>query len=83
MPDYYMVKGKIRASYRERKRILTRLNTRFKKGKTDRTDGLRVDYPEFWFHIRPSNTEPVIRIIVESRDKEKAQDIYKRIREEI
>jgi phosphomannomutase len=83
MPDYYMVTGKIRASYRERKRILTHLNARFKKGKTDRTDGLRVDYPEFWFHIRPSNTEPIIRIIVESRDKEKAKDIYERIREEI
>jgi len=83
MPDYYMVKDKIRASYRERKRILTRLNARFKKGKTDRTDGLRIDYPEFWFHVRPSNTEPVIRIIVESRNKEKAKQIYAKIREEI
>ena len=83
MPDYYMIKGKIRASYRDRKRILTRLNARFKKGKTDRTDGLRIDYPEFWFHVRPSNTEPVIRIIAESRNKEKAKQIYDRIREEI
>lgn len=83
MPDYYMVKGKIRASYRDRKRILTRLNARFKKGKTDRTDGLRIDYPEFWFHVRPSNTEPVIRIIVESQNKEKTKQIYDKIREEI
>jgi phosphomannomutase len=35
-------------------------------------DGLKVEGKDFWVHIRPSNTEPVVRIISESKDEEKS-----------
>ena len=34
---------------------------------TDRTDGLTVDYPDWWFNLRTSNTEPLLRLNVEAR----------------
>jgi phosphomannomutase len=32
----------------------------------DRTDGVRIAWPDQWLHVRPSNTEPIVRIIAES-----------------
>ena len=72
LPPYFMVKDKARASFREGKRILTTLSHRFKDGKIDRRDGLRVEFPDFWFHVRPSNTEPVVRYLVEARTEREA-----------
>jgi phosphomannomutase len=37
-------------------------------GRQDRTDGLTVDYRDWWFNVRPSNTEPLLRLNVEARD---------------
>jgi phosphomannomutase len=34
---------------------------------TDRTDGVTVDHPDWWFNLRPSNTEPLLRLNVEAR----------------
>ncbi|MGH7734513.1 MAG: phosphomannomutase/phosphoglucomutase, partial [Gemmatimonadales bacterium] len=36
----------------------------------DRTDGLTVDYGDWWFNLRPSNTEPLLRLNVEARTPE-------------
>jgi len=37
---------------------------------TDRLDGLTVDFGDWWFNLRPSNTEPLLRLNVEARDTE-------------
>lgn len=37
-------------------------------GKQDRLDGLTVEYEDWWFNVRPSNTEPLLRLNVEARD---------------
>jgi phosphomannomutase len=34
-------------------------------------DGLRVAYADWWFNVRPSNTEPLVRLNVEARDPER------------
>ena len=46
-------------------------------GAVDRRDGLRITTPDWWLHIRPSNTEPIVRIIGEGRDR---ADIRRKIR---
>jgi len=83
LPLYFMKKHKVEASYREGKRILGRLRRAFSRGKVLEEDGLRVDYPDFWVHVRPSNTEPVVRIIVESRKKEKTEEIFRKVMEAV
>ncbi len=83
LPNYVMRKEKVSASFRDRKRILERLGDKFHEGNIDRTDGLRIVFADFWFHVRPSNTEPVVRIQVEAGDEAKVQEIFARIKEEI
>lgn len=83
LPDYFMIKDKVRASFRDRKKFLDRLTDKFTGGAMDKQDGLRMEFPEFWFHVRPSNTEPVIRFLVEAKEKQLALKIYEKIKEEI
>jgi len=42
---------------------------RFEDGDISRLDGLSVDYPKWWFNLRPSNTEPLLRLNVEANDE--------------
>lgn len=46
------------------------LRSKYKDGKQDMLDGLTVEYPGWWFNIRPSNTEPVMRLVIEAINKE-------------
>ena len=38
-------------------------------------DGLKIDFPEAWIHLRPSNTEPVLRIIAEAETPERTKEL--------
>jgi phosphomannomutase len=38
-------------------------------------DGYRLDYPNFWINIRPSNTEPYLRFIAEATTSEKLEEL--------
>ena len=41
----------------------------FAAEKIDTQDGIRIDWPDAWVHARPSNTEPIMRIIAEAPDR--------------
>jgi phosphomannomutase len=43
---------------------------KYKDGEQNFLDGLTVEYPDFWFNIRASNTEPLLRFALEARSKE-------------
>ncbi len=69
----YVRSPELNIPLRDRKhahRIIEQLAQQFPDGIQDHTDGLSVDYPEWWFNIRPSNTEPVMRLVVEANSKE-------------
>jgi phosphomannomutase len=83
LPQYFMIKHKVKASFREARIILNRIGKKFKEGQIQTLDGLRVDYPDFWLHVRPSNTEPVVRIQVEATSEELAQKVLGQIQKEI
>lgn len=83
---YYMTKDKFTADKLQAQQILDAAKKRFTDAKLDTTDGCRFDFEDGWLHIRASNTEPVIRIIVEARDRSTAQkyiDVVSKIRKEI
>ncbi len=46
--------------------IYKALEERYKDGQQDHLDGLSVDYPSWWFNLRASNTEPLIRLNLEA-----------------
>jgi phosphomannomutase len=43
-------------------------------GLKDRTDGLTVEFEDWWFNVRPSNTEPLLRLNVEAKTKERLEE---------
>jgi phosphomannomutase len=49
----------------------------------DATDGIKVTLPSGWVHVRASNTESMIRIIVEAEEKAKAQELLEWARDRI
>ncbi len=55
-------------------------------GRQDRTDGLTVEFEDWWFNVRPSNTEPLLRLNVEARTeellKERTAEVLEVIRRE-
>lgn len=83
LPDYFMIKHKVKASFREARVILSKLSQKFDQGDIQTLDGLRVDYPDFWLHVRPSNTEPVIRIQVEGTSEDLVKKVFEQIMKEI
>jgi len=53
----------------------------FVDGEQDRTDGLTVSWPDRWFNLRPSNTEPVLRLNVEAPDDDAVESLVAAVRE--
>jgi len=74
IPEYFILKTKI-SSVDNPDEFLKKVLKKYSK--TDciitQTDGIKLDFPEYWIHLRKSNTEPIIRIIVEAKSEEKAK----------
>jgi phosphomannomutase len=51
----------------------------FFEGEQDRLDGLTVDLGDRWFNLRPSNTEPVLRLNAEAPDRDGVDDLVERV----
>jgi phosphomannomutase len=68
-----MHKDKFAADAGQAERIIARTKQRFAGAALDTSDGCRFDFDDGWVHLRTSNTEPVMRIIVEARDEAAAR----------
>ncbi len=79
LPRYVMIKRKFEMERPEIDAWLAGLRERL-DGKHNDADGLRIDWPEGWVHVRPSNTEPIARIIAEARDAQTAEALVERAR---
>jgi len=66
---YYMSKDKFVADESQAQQILDLAKKTFTDAKLDTTDGCRFDFDDGWLHLRASNTEPVMRLIVEAKDR--------------
>jgi phosphomannomutase len=64
----YSSTGEINMRVSNTARIMAALQSEYTGGETDYLDGLTIRYPAWWFNIRPSNTEPVIRLNLEADD---------------
>ena len=55
--------------------IYTKLKSGFRDAEKDERDGLRLAWKDRWIHVRPSGTEPVIRMIAEAPTEAEAQTL--------
>ncbi|MBI2627831.1 MAG: phosphomannomutase/phosphoglucomutase [Candidatus Niyogibacteria bacterium] len=60
-------------------KIIVVLKKKYLGGKQSFIDGLTVEYPEWWFNIRPSHTEPIIRLNIEADEKFLLQEKIKEL----
>jgi phosphomannomutase len=56
-------------SVTDTKAVISALKGTFGDGKSDELDGLTVEYPDWWFNVRASNTEPLLRLNVEAANQ--------------
>ncbi len=64
---YSILKGKIPLESHRLPEMLNEIESRFPEGAAMRLDGLRIDWPGRWVHVRVSQTEPLVRVICEQR----------------
>ena len=75
-PRYAIVKDKVpRGRGAGLAPVFTALRTRFADATVDERDGLRLGWRDRWLHVRPSNTEPIIRLIAEAPTAHEAQQL--------
>ncbi|MEK7403524.1 MAG: hypothetical protein AAB225_00305 [Acidobacteriota bacterium] len=66
-PRYSILKGEVPLASGRVPAMLMELRQRNADGVANTIDGLRVDWPDRWFHVRVSQTEPIVRVICEQR----------------
>jgi phosphomannomutase len=82
--DSYFRSGEINSRVDDIPDKLRQIEKHFYGGKIDHLDGLTIDFDQWWFNLRPSNTEPLLRLNVEATSKDilqrKTDELLKLIR---
>lgn len=66
-PRYSILKGEVPLVSKQIPALLMDLQRRYEGGTVNMADGIRIDWPGRWFHVRVSQTEPAVRVICEQR----------------
>ena len=83
LPRYEMLKDKVPVSG-SLEEMYTKMKNHFTDCRVNELDGLRLDFPDkSWIHLRPSNTEPIIRLYGEAKTKERIEKLFKSTKEVI
>jgi len=79
----YVSSGEINRIVNDKEAVFQRIEEKYGNGKINKLDGVSVEYPNFWFNVRGSNTESKIRLNIEAIDQktmeEKRDEILKLI----
>ncbi|MEZ4891808.1 MAG: hypothetical protein R2778_02190 [Saprospiraceae bacterium] len=79
-PDYAMAKTKLEYSADiELEKVFTMLKDKYHREEINTEDGLKINFEDGWVHLRPSNTEPIIRVYAESHSDVIAFNLAKKI----
>lgn len=79
-PQYRIVKDKLDRPEGSLDKVYETLRAAFPDGEVDSQDGLRLSWPDRWVHVRPSGTEPIVRVIAEAPTEKDARDLIARCR---
>ncbi len=83
-PSYFMSKNKIQLTPEiDVDQILETMASNYKNEDVKTIDGVKIDFPEEWIHLRKSNTEPIIRIYTEAKTQQSADNLASRFINEI
>lgn len=83
LPQFYILKDKTPLGEVDPEKVLAHFKKVYKDAELNDSDGLRIDTDEFWLHLRRSNTEPIMRLIVETRTPEISWRVLQEAKQEI
>ncbi len=66
----YAHSGEINSHVADKDAVIAAIKEKYSDGAMTELDGLKVDYSDWWFNVRPSNTEPVLRLNLEAKTEE-------------
>ena len=81
LPQYVIVKDKLDRPAAPLEAVYEALTAAFPDAAADRQDGLRLSWADRWVHVRPSGTEPIVRVIAEAPTAAGAQELVRKCRE--
>ena len=83
-PSYYASKNKIELTPAiDVDKVLREVKARYAGENVNDIDGVKIDFPENWVHLRKSNTEPIIRVYTEAKSMDEADALAQRFIAEI
>jgi len=75
-PDYYISKNKIQLSLDTKPDdIIVAIAEKYSEQNPDLRDGVKIDFPDSWIHVRKSNTEPILRIYAEAGSLDESEKL--------
>jgi len=83
LPQFYILKDKTPLGDVDPEAVIEHMNKKYSSERLNHLDGLRIDRDDCWIHLRKSNTEPIMRAIVEARTPEIAWTVLQEVKEEI
>jgi phosphomannomutase len=84
LPLYYITKAKIETGKLSVDEIFKAVESSYAQdGTINKEDGMKIDFPSSWVHLRKSNTEPIVRIIAEARSNLDANHLVDRLKRDI
>ena len=83
LSQYYILKDKESVKNINAEKVIAHFAEKYRDEQLELSDGLRIDRADSWIHLRRSNTEPIVRIIVESRTPEISWRILQEVKEEV
>jgi phosphomannomutase len=70
----YSCSGELNFEIEDKRAKMNEIAKRYSEGRVDNLDGVTVGYKDWWFNCRPSNTEPLLRLIIEAASKEQLKE---------
>jgi phosphomannomutase len=81
VPRYASIKQKFECSPERVAAVLSAVQDAFRGERVSDLDGIRIDWPNGWVHIRGSNTEPIMRVVCEAADENTGEALVARVRQ--
>jgi phosphomannomutase len=71
--SHYFISGEINSKVQDVEAAMKRIAEKYRDGQVGTLDGVSVDYPDWHFNVRPSNTEPLLRLNLEAYSREEME----------
>ena len=79
LPVYHIVKDKYTIDRDRLSTLFEAIERNWSGAAANRVDGLRLDWQDHWVHVRPSNTEPIVRVIAEAPTEQEAKQLCREV----